>query len=133
MAWEPITAILEVGGKILDKIIPDTNERAKAKEELAKAVNDQDFQLSIAQIMVNQEEAKSDSLFKSGWRPFVGWTCGTAFALHFVIFPIVDKIMISFGHQALQIPFDMSTLMTVLGGLLGIGGMRTYEKMKGVA
>lgn len=133
MAWEPITAILEVGGKILDKIIPDANERAKAKEELAKAVNDQDFQLAMAQIMVNQEEAKSDNLFKSGWRPFVGWTCGTAFALHFVIFPIADKIMISLGHQALAIPFDMSTLMTVLGGLLGIGGMRTYEKMRGVA
>lgn len=133
MAFDPITAIIDVGGKILDKIIPDANERAKAKEELAKAATDQDFQLMMAQVMVNTEEAKSDNIFKSGWRPFVGWTCGSAFALHFVIFPIADKVMIALGHQALAIPFDMSTLMTVLGGLLGLGTMRSYEKMKGIA
>lgn len=133
MAFDPITAIIDVGGKILDKIIPDANERAKAKEELAKAATDQDFQLMMAQVMVNTEEAKSENIFKSGWRPFVGWTCGSAFALHFVIFPIVDKVMTALGHAPLAIPFDMSTLMTVLGGLLGLGTMRSYEKMKGIA
>jgi hypothetical protein len=128
----PVLSILEIGAKLLDKVIPDKDAREKAQAELIKAAQDQDFQLALAQIKVNEEEAKSDNIFKSGWRPSIGWTCSVSFMLHFVAFPIVDKIMVALGHQALSIPFDMTTLMTVLGGLLGIGGLRTYEKVKGI-
>ena len=128
----PVLSILEIGAKLLDKVIPDKDAREKAQAELIKAAQDQDFQLALAQIKVNEEEAKSENIFKSGWRPSIGWTCSVSFMLHFVVFPIVDKIMVSLGHQALAIPFDMTTLMTVLGGLLGIGGLRTYEKVKGL-
>ena len=128
----PVLSILEIGAKLLDKVIPDKDAREKAQAELIKAAQDQDFQLALAQIKVNEEEAKSENIFKSGWRPSIGWTCSVSFMLHFVAFPIVDKIMVSLGHQALAIPFDMTTLMTVLGGLLGIGGLRTYEKVKGI-
>lgn len=128
----PVLSILEIGAKLLDKVIPDKDAREKAQAELIKAAQDQDFQLALAQIKVNEEEAKSDNIFKSGWRPSIGWTCSVSFMLHFVLFPIVDKTMVSLGHQALAIPFDMTTLMTVLGGLLGIGGLRTYEKVKGI-
>ena len=133
MAFDPISTVLDIGGKILDRVIPDTNARDKAKEELAKAINDQDFQITMAQIAVNAEEAKSDNLFKSGWRSSVGWTCSFAFALHFVLLPIINIFVVAFNHQAIVIPFDMATLLTVLGGLLGLGGLRTVEKIKGVA
>ena len=128
----PILSILEIGAKLLDKVIPDKDAREKAQAELIKASQDQDFQLSLAQIRVNEEEAKSDSLFKSGWRPSIGWTCSIAFILHFVAFPVINFIIVSLGYKEVVISFDMATLMTVLGGLLGIGGLRTYEKLKGI-
>ena len=128
----PLADILSVGSKILDRVIPDTNARDKAKEELAKAINDQDFQIVLAQLAVNAKEAESENIFKSGWRPFVGWTCGVAFALHFVGIPLCNVILVGISYKAIVIPFDMGTLMTVLGGLLGLGGMRTYEKINAV-
>lgn len=124
--------IIAIGGKLLDKIIPDKDARDKAQAVLLQTAQDQDFQLSLGQIEVNKIEAQSDNLFKSGWRPFVGWTCASAFALHFVIFPIIDKIIVSQGGIAVAIPFQMEALMTVLFGLLGLGGFRTFEKIKGV-
>jgi hypothetical protein len=133
MAFDPISTVLDIGGKILDRVIPDTNARQQAKDELAKAINDQDFQLTMAQIQVNLEEAKSDSLFKSGWRPATAWVCATAFALHFVLLPIGNIFVVAFGHPAIIIPFDMATLLTVLGGLLGLGTLRSIDKIKGVA
>lgn len=128
----PILSILEIGAKLLDKVIPDKDAREKAQAELIKASQDQDFQLSLAQIKVNEEEAKSDSLFKSGWRPSIGWTCSIAFILHFVAFPVINFIVVALGYKEVVISFDMTTLLTVLGGLLGIGGLRTYEKLKGI-
>jgi hypothetical protein len=127
-----IDTIIGAVGSVLDKVIPDTNARAQAKEELAKAVLQDDFQLALSQIQVNQEEAKSENLFKSGWRPSIGWACSLTFILNFVLFPIINYFLVMFGHQAVLIPFDTNTLMTVLGGLLGIGGLRTIEKIKGV-
>lgn len=132
MSFDPISTVLDIGGKILDRVIPDTNAREKAKQDLEKAINDQDFQIVLAQLAVNAKEAESENIFKSGWRPFVGWTCGTAFALHFVAIPICNFVLVGMGNPSIAIPFDMGTLMTVLGGLLGLGGMRTYEKVNGI-
>ena len=128
----PVLSILEIGAKLLDKVIPDKEAREKAQAELIKAAQDQDFQLALAQIKVNEEEAKSDSLFKSGWRPYVGWTCATSFSLHFVIFPIINFFIVALGYKEVVISFDMTTLATTLFGLLGLGGLRTYEKIKGI-
>ncbi len=128
----PVLSILEIGAKLLDKVIPDKEAREKAQAELIRAAQDQDFQLALAQIKVNEEEAKSENIFKSGWRPFVGWTCSTSFALHFVIFPIINFFIVALGYKEVVISFDMVTLTTTLGGLLGIGGLRTYEKIKGI-
>ena len=128
----PVLSILEIGAKLLDKVIPDKDAREKAQAELIRAAQDQDFQLALAQIKVNEEEAKSDNLFKSGWRPSIGWTCSVAFILHFVAFPIINFVIVGLGYKEVVISFDMTTLMTVLGGLLGIGGLRTYEKVKGI-
>ena len=119
---------------LLDKVIPDSNERARLAHEIATMAERQAHEIALAQIEVNKEEAKSDSLFKSGWRPFIGWVCGAAFAYHFVGQPVIIFVLAYFGLPAPELPeFDMMSLMTVLGGLLGLGGLRTFEKYKGVA
>lgn len=125
-----IDTIVGTIGTVLDRVIPDKNAREKAKEELERAVNDQDFQIALEQIKVNLAEAQSESLFKSGWRPSVGWICSIAFALHFVILPLFNYIVMLCGGQPILVPFQMDTLLTVLLGLLGMGTLRTVEKMK---
>lgn len=125
--------IIAIGAKLLDKIIPDKDAREKAQFELIKASQDQDFQLDLGQLKINEVEAANPNVFVSGWRPFVGWTCATSFAIHFVIFPVANFFIVLNGYKEVTLSFDMTTLMTVLGGLLGIGGLRTYEKIKGVA
>jgi len=125
-------AILEVGGRLLDKLIPDKTAREKAQAELLRAAQDQEFQRTMAQLEINKEDAKSGDNFRGGWRPFIGWTCGGAFALHFVVFPILNFFVVGAGGEEIKIAFDMDTLMTVLGGLLGLGAFRSYEKTKGL-
>ena len=88
---------------------------------------------AMQQILVNREEAKHKSIFVAGWRPFIGWTCGIALAYHFVLAPL---IIFGAGWAGADIPdlpvFDMDSLMTVLLGMLGLGGMRSFEKAKGL-
>lgn len=123
--------LVTIGAKLLDKIIPDKDARERAQAELIKAAQDQDFQRDMAQIELNKEEAKSDP-FRGGWRPFVGWTCGVAFAMHFVLFPVVNFFLAGAGYEQITVAFDMDTLLTVLLGMLGLGGLRTVEKWKGI-
>lgn len=125
-----IDTIISTVGTVIDRVVPDKNAREKAKEELERALNDQDFQIALEQIKVNAEEAKSENLFKSGWRPSVGWICSIAFALHFVILPLFNWFLMLCGKQPILVPFQMDTLLTVLLGLLGMGTLRTVEKMK---
>lgn len=128
-----VGTIIGTVGNVLDRIIPDKNKRAEAEESLRIALASNEFQLAIEQIKVNAIEAASEDKFTKRWRPFIGWTCGTAFALHFVIFPVLNWFVVLFGAPAINIVFDMQSLMYALGGLLGLGGFRTFEKVKGVA
>lgn len=83
------------------------------------------------QLKINAEEARHPSRFVAGWRPFIGWVCGIALFFHFVIFPTVMWILTIFAVVVPAPPvFDMQSLMTILGGLLGLGTLRTYEKVK---
>jgi len=125
-----IDTIFGTISSVLDKVIPDANAREKAKEELQRSLNDQDFQIALEQIKVNLAEAQSESFFKSGWRPSVGWICSIAFGLHFVILPLFNYFIMLWGQQPILVPFQMDTLLTVLLGLLGMGTLRTVEKMK---
>lgn len=125
-----IDTIFSTISTVLDRVIPDKNAREKAKEELERAINDQDFQIALEQIKVNLAEAQSESFFKSGWRPSVGWICSIAFGLHFVILPLFNYFIMLWGQQPILVPFQMDTLLTVLLGLLGMGTLRTVEKMK---
>jgi len=87
----------------------------------------------LAQITVNTEEAKHSSVFVSGWRPAIGWVCGAAFTWHFVALPIVVTLCTMFGVPFVPPVFEMQALLTVLGGMLGLGTMRSFEKVNGVA
>ena len=124
-----IDGIISTIGTVLDRVIPDKNKRAEAQEALEAASASQDFQLLIEQIKVNAIEAQSDNFFKSGWRPSVGWICSIAFGLHFVVFPILNWFIMLCGQLPILVPFQMDTLLTVLLGLLGLGTMRTIEKL----
>ena len=119
---------IAAGLKVLDKFIPDPEAKAKAETELRASL----MQWDQGQMKVNEAEAGNASIFVSGWRPFVGWTCGVAFAYHYVLQPVALFVAALFGKTVVLPAFAMESLLTVLLGLLGLGGMRTYEKFKGV-
>ena len=117
---------LDVVGKIIDKVAGHVDKFTLDKEEKAQLIQE----INKAQIEVNKIEAGSTNLFVSGWRPFVGWTCGFALCYHFVLQPFLMFVLLSIG-KPMELPvFDMSTLTTVLFGMLGLGGMRSFEKIK---
>jgi hypothetical protein len=119
---------------LLDKVIEDKDQKAQLAHELATMADRHAQDLALAQIEVNKAEASSGSLFKGGWRPFIGWVCGGAFAYHFVLQPVIVFAVLTAGVDLPPLPeFDMASLMTVMMGMLGLGGLRTYEKQKGIS
>lgn len=125
--------LIPVIGSIVDKLIPDPKMAAEAKLkalELAQkgelAHLDAEVRLALGQIDVNKEEAKSD-LFRGGWRPFVGWICAFGLGIQFIIAPFF-----TFFGDAPFPQLDMSTLMTLLFGMLGLSTLRTQEKINGI-
>ena len=118
---------------LLDKFIPDADEKARIAHELATMGERHAQETLLAQLEINKAEAASGSVFKGGWRPAVGWVCASAFAYHFVLQPILIFVVALTGSELPTLPeFDMSTLLPVLGGMLGIGGLRSYEKKQGL-
>ena len=112
---------------ILDKFVEDKDQKAKLAHEIATMSDKHAQEIALAQISVNAAEAASGSLFKGGWRPCVGWVCAIAFFYHFVGQPLIIFIVALAGAEIPPLPeFDMGTLLTVLGGMLGIGSLRTY-------
>lgn len=135
-----VTPILSIIGKVFDHVWPDPAQKAEAQLKLLQlqqsgelAALDADLQVALAQIRVNEEEARSDNLFKSGWRPAMGWICGSAFAWEYVLRPALLFGLAAYGKPVSLPSADMSQLMPVLLGMLGLGGYRTYEKLKGKA
>lgn len=119
---------------LLDKVIEDKDQKNALAHEIATMAEKQAHEAAMQQILVNREEAKHKSIFVSGWRPSVGWVCSIALAWHFVLQPLTVFFAAMFGVELPPLPqFDMDSLMTVLLGMLGLGGMRTLEKAKGVA
>ena len=118
---------------LLDKFIEDKDQKNKLAHELATMADQHAQQALLAQLEINKAEAASGSVFKGGWRPAVGWVCAIAFAYHFIF---KDLIIFGATFAGVDLPempeFDMGTLLTVLGGMLGIGSLRTYEKQKGL-
>lgn len=118
---------------LLDKFIEDKDQRAKLAHEIATMSERHMQEQIMGQLEINKAEAQHRSIFVAGWRPFLGWVLSFAMAWHFVIAPF---IIFGAGMSGLEIPdlpaFDMNSLMTVLLGMLGLGGLRTVEKIKKV-
>jgi len=134
-----IQALIPLLGTIFDKVIPDPQAAADAKLRVLEltqkgelAALNADLQIALGQIEVNKLEAQSSSIFKGGWRPAVGWVCVFGLVYSFVLQPLLVWVS---SIKGIPVPpdLDMGTLITMLGGLLGLGGFRTYEKTKGVA
>jgi len=117
---------LNVVGTIIDKVVDNIDRFTFDKQEKAELIQE----INKAQIEVNKVESGHTSMFVAGWRPFVGWTCGIALCYHFVLQPFLVFLLYSFGYQVDLPAFDMTTLTTILMGLLGLGGLRSYEKVK---
>ena len=119
---------------LLDKFIEDKDQKNALAHEIATLAQKQAHEAQLAQVEVNKQEAQHRSIFVAGWRPFVGWVCGIALAYHFVLAPIILFSVSITGVQLPELPsFNMETLTTVLLGMLGLGGLRSFEKYKGVS
>jgi len=115
---------------LLDKFIEDKDQKNKLAHEIATMAEKQAHEIAKSQIEVNKEEAKSRHWWIAGWRPACGWICTLAMGYHFIIQPFLLFFLALFGLK-MEIPvFDMETLMTVLLGMLGLGGLRSFEKHK---
>ena len=127
-----LPSLLPVVGDVLDRFFPNKEEKERAAREIEAKLAEHLAKIDIAQLEVNKQEAAHRSLFVAGWRPFVGWTCGLALFYTYVAQPMAMFIMAQTG-DLVQLPqLDLSTMMPVLLGMLGLGGLRTYEKFKGV-
>lgn len=122
-----IDTVLDIGNKLIDRLWPDPAKRDEAKLALLKLQQDGDLKEIAGQLEINKIEAANHNLFISGWRPFVGWVCGGGMAIALVVGPLLAAV----GVTVPPLPVDV--LLTMLGGLLGLGGFRTYEKVRGVA
>ena len=127
-----LPSLLPVVGDVLDRFFPNKEEKEKAAREIEAKLAEHLAKIDLAQLEVNKQEAAHRCIFIAGWRPFVGWTCGLALFYTYVAQPIAMFVMAQTG-DLVQLPhLDLSTMMPVLLGMLGLGGLRTYEKFKGV-
>lgn len=133
-----VDTLVGIAGSVLDKIFPDPVKQAEARLELLKlqqsgelAAMTADVQLATLQANTNTEEAKSTSIFIAGWRPFVGWVCGVGFAIQ-VLGPLLQWTAALFGKSVAFPPLDFPIMAPTLAGMLGLSGMRTFEKWKNV-
>jgi hypothetical protein len=133
VALDPLTAILDIGGKVIDKIWPDKTQSDLAKLELMKMAQSGELAQLTGQMEINKIEAASSSKFVAGWRPFVGWVCGCAFAWQFVAGPIFVWALSVYGKTTTLPIINTALMVELLLAMLGIGGLRTYEKLKNVA
>jgi len=119
-------AVSDLVGTVINKIWPDKSDQEK--QEIAAAV-----MVVQGQLDINREEAKSQSVFVSGWRPFIGWVCGSACAWNWIGLPIAKAGLLLSGIALSVSPADLSEMLPVLMGMLGLGALRTYEKVREVA
>jgi hypothetical protein len=136
MMW---SAIIPIVGSVLEKIFPDPVKAQEAKLELIKlqqqgelAALDADLKMALGQMEVNKVEAANANLFVSGWRPAVGWVCVLGLAYTFLGQPLLAWAS-TIGQVPVPPELDLDALVTLLAGMLGLGGFRTFEKVKGVA
>ena len=130
---DPISALLNIGNTLINKLFPDPAQAAQAQLALMKMQQDGDLAAISGQMEINKVEAGSSSVFVAGWRPFAGWVCGIGLAYVSIIEPIARLIATLVGYTGDFPSIDTTLTMQVLLGMLGMGGLRTLDKIKGVA
>lgn len=133
-------ALIPLLGNVLDKLFPDPAAANDAKLRIMEMAQkgelaqlDAEMKMATGQMEINKVEAANNSIFVAGWRPFVGWTCGAAFAFKFIGGPLMVFLAGLYGHVIVLPDMDFTEMSTILMGMLGIGALRTVEKVKGVA
>lgn len=134
MAFDPVTAVANVVNTVLNRVLPDKTANDAAKAQLLQMQLGGDIASVTGQIDIDKAEAASSSTFVAGWRPFVGWICGGAFGYVYIIQPFLQFLLVAFkvNFDASKLPqLNISEMMPVLLGMLGLGAMRSYDKTQG--
>lgn len=117
---------------ILDKVIPDKDLKEKLSHEIATMAERHAHEQIQAQLEINKAEAAHQSMFVAGWRPACGWVCVLGMAGNFLVVPFANMAL-ELAQTNVVVPMiDLSTMLPVLMGMLGLGGLRTFEKVKHV-
>ena len=128
-----LQALIGPVASLLDKFIEDKDQKAKLAHEISTMATRHAQELAKGQLEINKVEAQHRSMFVAGWRPFLGWGLSFAMIWHFVLVPLITFICAFAGMDIPDLQFfDMESLMTVLLGMLGLGGLRSFEKAKGL-
>lgn len=128
-----ITALIPALGTLVDRLIPDRAAAERAKADMEAALIKASNEAALAQVEVNKIEAGHGSVFVAGWRPFIGWVCGAALAWAFIVGPVLSWSLAVLGIRETLPPIMTDNLFELVLAMLGLGGLRTFEKMRGVA
>jgi hypothetical protein len=128
-----VTALLPALGTLVDRLIPDKAAAERAKAEMEQQLVTAANQAALAQVEVNKIEAGHSSVFVAGWRPSIGWVCAAGLAWAFVLAPIASWALVVLGVKAELPAIQFDHLFELVLAMLGIGGLRTFEKLRGVA
>ena len=125
-----LPAVTDVIGRFLPE---DKEKRAAAEREIEKQLATHLAKIDLAQLEINKQEAAHRNIFVSGWRPFIGWSCGIAMCYAYIIQPITIFVLAQTGNLVSLPTLDLSEMMPVLLGMLGLGGLRSFEKYKKIS
>jgi roadblock/LC7 domain-containing protein len=128
-----VPALLPALGTLIDRLIPDRAAAEKAKAEMEQQLVTAANAAAMAQVEVNKIEAAHSSVYVAGWRPFIGWVCGAGLAWAFVLAPVASWALVMLGIRAELPAIQFDHLFELVLAMLGIGGLRTFEKLRGVA
>ncbi len=128
-----VTALLPALGTLIDRLIPDRAAAEKAKAEMEQQLVTAANAAAMAQVEVNKVEAAHSSVFVAGWRPSIGWVCAAGLAWAFVVAPVASWALMVMGIRAELPAIQFDHLFELVLAMLGIGGLRTFEKLRGVA
>ena len=118
---------------LLDQFIEDKDQKARLAHEISTMAERHAQDLAKGQLEVNKAEAASRNVFVAGWRPFIGWVCGVAMAYNYVVQPMLIFGLAQADYLVTLPSIDLSEMMPVLLGMLGLGGLRSFEKFKGLS
>lgn len=132
MSLDPVITALDFGSKLINHFFPDEKEANEAKLKLIELQQSGELEVILQQLEVNKIEAVNTNLFVSGWRPALGWVCVLALFYKFIIYPVLCFILLYFPAIELPVVQDSAEIYSLITGILGLGAMRSFEKLKGV-